>query len=207
MNYLAHIFLSGTDDQIILGNFIGDYVKGGEYNKYPLLIKKGILLHRRIDAFTDRHKVVHQSMRYFAPKFHKYAGIIIDVLYDHFLITNWEKFSPKSLDVFKTNIFELLKSNYAILPERVQFFVSSFIQKDWIEIYSSIDGLMSVFIRMSMRTTLPDHSEYAREVLRKYYVQLESEFLTYFPDIIRYVISTYEIDIPLKDSSILLPKK
>jgi acyl carrier protein phosphodiesterase len=205
MNYLAHIFLSGTDDEIILGNFIGDYVKGGEYNKYPLLIKKGILLHRRIDAFTDRHKVVHQSMRYFAPKFHKYAGIIIDVLYDHFLITNWDKFSPKPLDVFKKDIFELLKSNYAILPERVQFFVSSFIQKDWIEIYSSIDGLMSVFIRMSMRTTLPDHSEYAREVLRKYYVQLESEFLTYFPDIIRYVMSTYEINIPLKDSNILLP--
>lgn len=203
MNYLAHIFLSGTDDEIMLGNFMGDYVKGRAYNMYPPNIKKGLLLHRRIDSFTDRHKVVHQSMRYFAPKYHKYAGIIIDVLYDHFLIKNWDKYSPQSLEDFKDNVFEILKRNYAILPERVQFFVPSFIKKDWIEVYSSIDGLINIFIRMSMRTTLPDHSEFAREVLRKYYLQLESEFLTYFPDVIKYVINNHHISIPLKDNSIL----
>ncbi|MBN1950722.1 MAG: DUF479 domain-containing protein [Bacteroidales bacterium] len=206
MNYLAHIFLSGTSDQILLGNFIGDYIKGSDYNKYPPTIKKGIILHRRIDFFTDRHKVVHQSMKYFAPKYHKYASIIIDILYDHFLVLNWQKFSPEKIEDMKDRVFRILKSNYAILPERVQFFVPSFIQNDWIDIYSTTDGIINVFVRMSMRTTLPDHSEFAREVLRKYYVQLQSEFLTFFPDIIRYVNKRYEIDIPLRDSSILEEK-
>jgi acyl carrier protein phosphodiesterase len=203
MNYLAHIFLSGNSDEILIGNFIGDYVKGHEYNSYPPNIKKGILLHRRIDTYTDRHKIVHQSMSYFAPRYHKYAGIIIDILYDHFLVNHWEKFSPQPLAIYKENIFECLKRNYAILPERVQFFIPSFIKNDWIEIYSSIEGIINVLVRMSMRTTLPDQSEFAREILRKYYIQLQSEFLTYFPDIIRYVVNQQGITIPLKDNKIL----
>jgi acyl carrier protein phosphodiesterase len=203
MNYLAHIFLSGSDNEIMIGNFIGDYVKGKEYTTYPPSIRKGILLHRRIDAFTDRHKIVHQSMSYFSPKYHKYAGIIVDILYDHFLAKNWDKFSPQPLSTYKENLFDCLKKNYAILPERVQFFVPSFIKNDWIEIYSSTDGIINVLVRMSMRTTLPDQSEFAREILRKYYVQLQSEFLTYFPDIIRYVVKQQGITIPLKDNSIL----
>jgi acyl carrier protein phosphodiesterase len=203
MNYLAHIFLSGSDENVIIGNFIGDYVKGRDFNLYPPGIKQGILLHRRIDAFTDKHKIVHQSMSYFAPKYHKYAGIIIDILYDHFLANNWEKFSPQPLLVLKENLFECLKRNYVNLPERVQFFVPSFIKNDWISIYASIDGIINVLLRMSNRTTLPDESEFAREILHKYYIQLQSEFLTYFPDIIRYVVKSHGISIPLKDNSIL----
>lgn len=203
MNYLAHIFLSGTDEDVMIGNFIGDYVKGRDFNLFPPGIKQGILLHRRIDAFTDKHKIVHQSMSYFAPKYHKYAGIIIDILYDHFLANNWEKFSPQPLVDLKENIFECLKRNYAILPERVQFFVPSFIQNDWIDIYTSTDGIINVLLRMSNRTTLPDETEFAREILHKYYIQLQSEFLTYFPDIIRYVVKSHGINILLKDNSIL----
>lgn len=203
MNYLAHIYLSGTNDKILIGNFIGDYIKGNDFNKYPPLVKKGIILHRRIDSFTDRHKIVHQSMKYFAPRYHKYAGIIIDILYDHFLVLNWKKYTDETLEEMKDRVFHILKSNYAIFPERVQFFVPSFIKNDWIEIYSTVEGIVNVLVRMSMRTTLPDYSEFAREVLHKYYVQLQSEFLIFFPEIIRYVRQRYEIDLPLKDNSIL----
>ncbi len=203
MNYLAHIFLSGNDDDVIIGNFIGDYVKGRDYNLYPHSIKRGILLHRRIDSYTDKHKIVHQSKSYFVPKYHKYAGIIIDILYDHFLVVNWDRYSPQTLDELKDNLFDRLKYNYNILPERVQFIMPSFIKNDWIEIYRSTEGIINVLINMSMRTTLPDYTEFAREVLRKYYVQLQSEFLTYFPDIIRYVVLNQKISIPLKDNSIL----
>ncbi|MBN1598888.1 MAG: DUF479 domain-containing protein [Bacteroidales bacterium] len=203
MNYLAHIFLSGIDEEILIGNFIGDYVKGKDYNKYPHDIRKGILLHRRIDTFTDNHKIVSQSKSYFAPRYKKYAGIIIDILYDHFLAINWDKYSPQPLDEFKEEVFASLKRNYAVMPERVRFFVPSFIQNDWINVYSSIDGIIMVLSRMAMRTTLPDESEFAREVLRKYYIQLQSEFLTYFPDIIRYVVNSQGIIIHLHDNSIL----
>ncbi len=203
MNYLAHIFLSGNNDDILIGNFIGDYVKGKDHYDYPPGIRKGILLHRRIDAFTDRHRIIHQSMSYFTPAYHKYAGIIVDILYDHFLANNWEKFSPQPLIEVKEKLFECLKKYFPFLPERVQFFVPSFIKNDWIDIYSSVDGFINVLLRMSMRTTLPEKSEIAREILHKYYIQLQSEFLTYFPEIIRYVVKNQGIIIPLKDNSIL----
>lgn len=203
MNYLAHIFLSGTDEGLLIGNFIGDYVKGNDYKNYPLKIRKGIMLHRRIDSFTDTNKIVRQSKSYFASGYHKYAGIIIDILYDHFLTHHWEKYSTQSLDDFKEAVFESIKRNYAILPERVQFFVPSFIKNDWIDVYSTTEGLIQVFTRMSMRTTLPDKAEFAREILRKYYIQLESEFLTFFPEIIKYTVEELKVPILLKDNSVL----
>jgi acyl carrier protein phosphodiesterase len=188
---------------VIIGNFIGDYVKGRDYNRYKPGIKRGILLHRRIDSYTDNHKIVIQSKSYFAPQYRKYAGIIIDILYDHYLVMNWNRYSPESIETMKEYLFDCLKKNYAVLPERVQFFVPSFIKNDWIGVYSTVDGIVQVLSRMAMRTTLPDYSEFAREVIHKYYVQLESEFLTYFPDIIKYVIRTHGMIIPLKDNSIL----
>lgn len=203
MNYLAHIFLSGVDEEIMIGNFIGDYIKGKEYNRYPLAIQKGIMLHRGIDSYTDSHKIVHQSMSYFAPRYRKYAGIIIDVLYDHFLAVNWDKFSPQPLEEYKEYIFETLKKYHSVLPERVQFFIPSFIKNDWIGAYSSIDGILAVFYRMSMRTSLPNESEYTREILRKYYIQLQSEFLTFFPEIIHYVVEKQSIKMTLKDNQFL----
>ena len=203
MNYLAHIFLSGTDEDNLIGNFIGDYVKGKQYKEFPEKIRKGIMMHRYIDSYTDSHAIVLQSKRYFVQGYHKYAGIIIDILYDHFLTRNWELYCPTPLEEFKEGLHEILKKYYSILPERVQFFVPSFIKNDWIKIYSSVEGIANVLERMSMRTTLPPKTEYAMEVLRKYYIQLDSEFKIYFPDIIRYIMRKFEITILLKDNQLL----
>jgi acyl carrier protein phosphodiesterase len=203
MNYLAHIYLSGTDEAVLVGNFIGDYVKGRNYLDYPPNIQKGLKLHRNIDSFTDTHKIVLQSKTYMAPKYGKWAGIIIDIVYDHFLIKNWAKFCPIALEDYKEDIFDVLQKYYPVLPERVKYFVPSFIQNDWIGTYSSPEGIVSVLYNMSLRTPLPDNSGFAAEVLRKYYVQLDSEFMTYFPELIRYVVDNFGVCIPLVDNSIL----
>jgi acyl carrier protein phosphodiesterase len=206
MNYLAHIFLSGTDEAVVIGNFIGDYVKGRDYLLYPPNIRKGLVLHRRIDWFTDTHKIAQQSKKYFAPKYHKWAGIVVDILYDHFLIKNWEKYCPATLEDYKQDIFDVLQKYYPVLPERVKYFVSSFIQNDWIGTYSSQEGIINILYRMSMRTPLPDESAFAAEVLRKYYVQLDSEFMTYFPELIRYAVKNFDLTIPLVDNNLLIEK-
>ncbi len=203
MNYLAHIFLSGTEESVVIGNFIGDYVKGRDYLKYPPSIQKGLVLHRQIDSFTDSHKVVGQSKKYIAPQYGKWAGIIIDIFYDHFLIKNWDKFCPVSLEQYKEDIFDVLQKYYPVLPDRVKYFVPSFIQNDWINTYSTPEGIINVVYNMSLRTNLPDNSAFAAEVLRKYYVQFDSEFMTYFPELIKYVIENFEIRIPLVDNNIL----
>lgn len=207
MNYLAHIFLSGTDEAVVIGNFIGDYVKGKSYLNYPPNIRKGLVLHRRIDWYTDTHKVVLQSKKYFAPKYHKWAGIVVDIAYDHFLIKNWNKFCPVPLEEYKKDVFDVLRKYHPVLPERVKYFVPSFIQNDWVGTYSTPEGISNVLYRMSMRTPLPDESIFAAEVMRKYYVQLDSEFMTYFKDLIRYVIENFEVNIPLVDNSFLKKSK
>ncbi len=203
MNYLAHIFLSGIEETVLIGNFIGDYVKGKDYLKYPASIRKGIVLHRRIDSFTDTHKIVSQSKKYFAPQYKKWAGIVVDILYDHYLIINWDKFCPVPLEQYREDIFDVLQKYYPVLPERVKYFVPSFIQNDWIDTYTTPEGIVNVLYRMSMRTPLPDESQFAAEVIRKYGLQLNSEFMTFFPELLRYVVKNYEVTIPLIDNKLI----
>jgi len=96
MNYLAHLYLSGTDEKTMVGNFIGDYVKGSDWQKFPDDIKKGILLHRQIDTFTDAHAKFREAKILFRAEFGLYSGIVVDFLYDHYLAKNWNNYSSVS---------------------------------------------------------------------------------------------------------------
>jgi acyl carrier protein phosphodiesterase len=193
MNYLAHVFLSGEDEEVIIGNFIGDYVKGVNFRKYSESIKKGILLHRDIDVFTDRNKTVRKSKSLFKNKYGKYSGIIIDIFYDHFLTKNWGRFSSVPLKDFTANLHIILNKYFDILPESVKQFVPSFINNNWIEYYRSVAGIKQVLKRMSSITTLPDETSYAINVLKDNYSILESDFLDYFPELTGYVTGKYNI--------------
>ncbi|HKK60999.1 MAG TPA: hypothetical protein VJ951_00475, partial [Bacteroidales bacterium] len=109
MNFLAHIYLSGNDDQLKLGNFIGDYVKGRAFEQYPEKIQRGILLHRHIDHYTDHNPHTSETRRLLVPKYRHYAGILIDMFYDHFLAINWRRYSRVPLFTFIESFHELLE--------------------------------------------------------------------------------------------------
>ena len=98
MNYLAHIYLSGENDMLKIGNFIADSVKGKKYLDYPVSIQQGITLHRNIDEFTDSHPIVHQSVHRLFDKYSHYSTVIVDILYDHFLAANWQDFHETKLE-------------------------------------------------------------------------------------------------------------
>ncbi len=93
MNFLAHLYLSGNDEQLMIGNFIADSVKGSSYKNFPDGIKRGILLHRAIDFYSDNHSVFLKSVERLRPNYHKYAGVIVDIFFDHFLAKNWKEYS------------------------------------------------------------------------------------------------------------------
>ncbi len=187
MNFLAHLYLSGNSDMIMIGNFIGDYVKGKSYEKYSDEIKYGILLHRKIDAFTDSNPIVRISKSYFAEKYHKYAGIITDIVYDHFLSAQWDEFAKISLRDFIYDAYETLLFNYNLLPIRVKQFVPYFVIYNWLESCSTIDGLKMVFNRMSDKTSLPKETSYAINELKINYLKLKKEFNEFFPLLVDYV--------------------
>jgi acyl carrier protein phosphodiesterase len=195
MNYLAHVYLSGNSDEIKIGNFIGDYVKGKNYMQYPELIQKGILIHRNIDSFTDSHPVVHRSKSQLNPKYHKYSGIIIDIFYDHFLAKEWENFSKEPLKRFVYQFYETLIKNFKILPKRVKQFLPIFILNNWMESYLTIDGIGVVLHRMSKRTSLPDYSKFAINELRQNYDRYRADFYEYFPILIDYIEREHQVRI------------
>ncbi len=196
MNYLAHVFLSGDNEEVIIGNFMGDYVKGRDFKKYSESIKKGILLHRNIDSYTDKNKIVRKSKSLLKKNYGKYSGIIIDIFYDHFLAGNWHKFSSQSLTDFTDNLHKILIKYSSILPGKVRSFLPSFIDNNWIRTYKSIKGVEIVLNRMSEITTLPDETDFAIDVLKEYYTQIEDDFLDYFPGLIKYVSEKFNIFFP-----------
>ena len=85
MNYLAHLLLSGNNEKIMVGNFVADWVKGRTFDQYPEDIQRGIVMHRAIDSFTDSHPLHKHSRSFFVPSYGHFSGIVVDVLYDHFL--------------------------------------------------------------------------------------------------------------------------
>ena len=176
LNYLAHIYLSGSNEEILVGNFIGDYVKGFELGKYAENVRKGIVLHRHIDSFTDTNLIVRQSKARITEKYHKYSGIIIDIFYDHFLISAWPLFSKQAIQQFVARVHDILNRYHDSLPDGVKLFLPAFIKYNWIQRYSTIEGLEDILHRMSARTTLPDETEFAIKVLREDYKKFETEF-------------------------------
>jgi acyl carrier protein phosphodiesterase len=193
MNYLAHVYLSGDNEETAIGNFIGDYVKGENFKKYSEKIKKGILLHRDIDRYTDRNKIVRKSKSLLKKKYGKYSGIIVDIFYDHFLAKNWHRFSSRLLNTFTERFHKILDKYFEILPEDVKKFVPSFINNNWIGTYRSVEGIEMVLKRMSDVTTLPDETDYAIKVLKNNYNEIEDNFLDFFPELARYVTKKFNI--------------
>jgi len=193
MNFLAHIYLSGDSKNILIGNFIGDYVKGKKITGYPEEVKQGIMLHRKIDSFTDSHMLTHSSKKIIAEKYGLYAGIVVDIYYDHFLSVNWHLYSEIPLREYIQNRYSLLDSGFSIFPAGVKSWFPYFIKSNWLETYIHFNGLNMVFKRMSYRTSLPDHAEYAVSQLKENYDYLKENFLEFFTDLREMVQKDYDI--------------
>jgi acyl carrier protein phosphodiesterase len=193
MNFLAHIYLSGDSREILIGNFIGDYVKGKKITGYSEEVKRGIMLHRKIDSFTDTHTITRSSKKIIAGKYGLYAGIVVDIFYDHFLSANWDLYSDMPLHDYIHDRYRLLDSGFSIFPAGVKSWFPYFIKSNWLETYIHFEGLNMVFKRMSYRTSLPDHAEYAVDQLKENYDLLKENFLEFFSELREMVLKDYDI--------------
>lgn len=180
MNYLAHIILSGDNDFVKIGNFIADSIKGKKYKTYPKEIQKGILLHRQIDWFTDNNDIVKKSKRRLNMRYGHYKGVIIDILYDHFLAKNWNSYSGISLIEFTHDFYQILKENFDILPEKVQYVTPFMIQNDWLTNYAKLEGIEEVLIGMNKRTQGKSQMHLAINDLKEHYDDFNQDFTIFF---------------------------
>jgi len=187
MNFLAHLFLSGNDAEIKVGNFIGDFVKGKNLEeRFGKQIAKGISLHREIDWFTDRHLVVKQSKDRLRTKYHHYSGVIVDVFYDHFLAKNFDRYSKTILPDFADECYNTIQRHDSILPEEVKYMMPYMINGNWLANYAKIEGIHRALSGMSRRTKFESKMDEASEDLRNDYPGFEKEFLLFFPELMQF---------------------
>lgn len=187
MNFLAHAYLSGDDKKILLGNFIGDFIKGRQaLADLEPRIAKGVELHRAIDEYTDNHQVVHESKNRLRPKYRHYSGVIVDVFYDHFLAANWDAFHTQPLGVFATETYQTVQSFSAMLPYRFKELLPYMIEGNWLVNYARISGIHRTLAGMASRTPYKSKMEEASGDLRKYYDEFKEEFENFFPQLKRF---------------------
>ncbi|MBW1299103.1 ACP phosphodiesterase [Aquimarina litoralis] len=183
MNFLAHIYLSGDDDELKIGNFIADSVKGKKFSQFPDQIRKGITLHRKIDSYTDSHPIVRESILRLFPKYGHYSSVIVDILYDHFLAAYWNEFSNIPLEEYVADFYKLLEEYYEVLPKRVQDFLPYMFRDNWLVSYATIPGIGRILYQMNHRTKNRSKMNFAVIELEKYYSEFEKEFRAFFEEL------------------------
>ncbi len=186
MNFLAHAVLSFENPDIIVGNFIADFVKGNDYLNYPEPVKKGILLHREIDHFTDSHLQVQQSKRRLYEPYHHYSGVIVDMYYDHFLAANFFKFHPDPLETFTQFVYKTVDQYPGQLPAKAEQILHYMSKGNWLLGYAQIRGIELAMRGMAQRTRFKSNMEHAGASLRSGYRSFYTEFMNFFPKVMAF---------------------
>ncbi|SFB52661.1 acyl carrier protein phosphodiesterase [Algoriphagus aquimarinus] len=183
MNYLAHAYLSFGQDEVLVGNFMGDFVKGKMMNTFPEEVQNGIKLHRAIDKFTDTHPLVRAGQSYLRPQFGHYATVITDIYFDYYLSKNWEKYSRIPLEDFIQNTFTTLKHHRQLFPDRFANMFQWMVQDNWLLKYGEIKGMEQTFIGMSRRTSFDSKMEVAHLALLEKEAEFQVIFFAFFEDL------------------------
>ncbi len=187
MNFLAHIFLSGEEKvEILIGNFIADFVKGKEKEKYSAGVRAGIEFHYQIDYFTDQHACFRRSVERLKPSQGKYAPVLIDLFYDHFLAVHWDKFHKTDLITFNKEVSQRFSKYEGLLPEKVRLIIPRMVSENWLPNYGTRFGIEKSLENLNRRAKFSDQITTAIEALQTDYKDYEQDFVLFFPEIMAF---------------------
>ncbi|MES2747381.1 MAG: acyl carrier protein phosphodiesterase [Bacteroidota bacterium] len=188
MNFLAHIYLSGNNDLLKIGNFMADSIRGNSYLEYPDEVRKGILLHRYIDTFTDAHPIYRKSKHRLHEKYGHYSGVIMDIVYDHYLATNWSQYSNEDLEDYAADFYQLLQDNYDLLTEKTKNMLPYMMDGNWLVSYATLGGLEKILFQMDYRTHHRVNMQEAMVELHQFYTEFHAEFKLFFEELQQHCI-------------------
>ena len=183
MNFLAHFHLSGENEKIAIGNYLGDFVRGSEQKEMSLMEQKGIQLHRFIDHYTDHHPKVREVNKLLTPYFSKYAPVVSDVYFDYFLASNFSKYSDLSLRDYTHGIYDLMERNKDLFTIRAARFYQFMIERDIFFEYGNKGGMQHVFNGLSKRAAFDSKMEIGVDVLSKHENEMLPLFESFYPDL------------------------
>jgi acyl carrier protein phosphodiesterase len=182
MNYLAHLHLGGPAPAQLLGSLYGDFVKGLLPGRFPIDIEQGIRLHRRIDAFTDSHPLIKQALGRFPEARRRYAGIALDVFFDHCLARDWHRYSDEPLDDFTARVYRVL-ADEPVLPERLALVAPRMAAQDWLGSYRDFSVVGAALAGISRRLSRPEGLAGVYEELQALYQPLSDDFSAFYPEV------------------------
>ena len=183
MNFLGHIYLSGHDEELAVGNLVADQIKGNKISELPDKIKSGIVLHRLIEEFTDKHNSYKNCVRELFPKYRHYSRVIIDMYFDHFLAANWDDFHRTPLKIYSNSFYDKLEKSCLYFNVQVQYFIRTFINQKWLEQYSNLKDLKVILKQMEKRTKFPSKLAASTYDLIEKYNYFESHFFHFMEDV------------------------
>ncbi len=183
MNFLAHAYLSFDQDEILIGNFIADFIRGKEIENYPKKIQVGIHLHRAIDTFTDSHPLVKEVQTHLRPQFGHYARVISDVFFDYFLAKNWDKYTSISLESYSKQVYQTIQYSTAPLPPSFLRMLYWMEQQNWLYAYRNLEGIQQALDGLTRRASFDSKMNAATEVLREKEEEIEALFFVFFQDL------------------------
>jgi len=186
VNFLAHAYLSFDDPKILVGNFIGDFVRGDIESRFEPAIVHGIYLHREIDNFTDSHPTVKAAQKLLKPQFGRYALVITDLYFDYFLSTEWSNYDYRSLTDFSLTVYDVLEEHRKVLPKKFLHIFEYMKKQNWLICYATMDGMKTAFTNMSKRAAFESRMELAHLVLEEKEEVFREFFNVFFPELISF---------------------
>lgn len=185
MNHIAHCFLSGEEEAVLIGNFMGDYVKGSRLEGFSPGIRRGLMLHRMIDSFTDNHERVRACVARLRPWAGRYAGPVCDVLFDRVLVLDWDVYSPdEAFSVFSQRVYAVLEAGKHHFPEPLASRWPHMRAADFLEEYCERAGMERVMARMSRRIPLAGEGKPLLEAFDGMLEDFQRDFAVFFPDMV-----------------------
>lgn len=188
MNYLAHCFLSCSEEDLLVGNFIADSIKNKDLILLDDRVREGVYLHRKIDTYTDTHPIVKLGTSRLHKRHGKYAPVIIDIYFDYLLVKNWQKYSGQTLDAFTKETYLSLANRSEEMPDKLRLALPRMIENNWLMSYGTEDGIRFTFSRVQKRVKRPELLEGAMDSLLDDFEAFNEEFNRFFPDVLEYVL-------------------
>jgi acyl carrier protein phosphodiesterase len=184
VNWLAHLFLAEDSPHAWIGNLVGDFAHGLDPETLHPLVRAGLEHHRAIDRFTDTHPLHRASRARFAERFRHFAGVLVDLTYDHFLARSWSLWSAEPLEDFAARVHRVLAEHPELLSPELREAAPHLERRQWLLSYRDGEGLARVLRGIESRTRRGIDLVSALEVLEDQRAALQAEFDAFFPALV-----------------------
>jgi len=194
LNYLAHIHLAHVSQTSLMGNFLGDFVKGSNLQHLPGAVQHGVRLHRKIDSYTDHHPVVSAMRKKFPADLRRISGVIIDIYFDHLLSVHWQNFTAQPKQQVLTEFYQQLKAEPLKHSQHFASVRAGLLKHRWLQNYDDRENCFGAYQQIEKRLNMRiKFAQDGYQFMNLYHDEIEQDFLEFYPELIHYV-QTVQLD-------------